>query len=43
MQIEEKVITTHLYLCRCVVNGNLDGLAGRADVDHHQDESVTDL
>lgn len=36
-------ITTRLYLRRHVVNGNLDGLAGRADVDHHQDVAVTDL
>ena len=36
-------MTTLVYLCWRVVDGDLDGLAGRADVDHHQDVSVTDL
>lgn len=34
---------TFVYLCWCVVNRNLDGLAGLAHVDHHQNVSVTDL
>lgn len=36
-------ITTFVYLCWCVIDGDLDGLAGCAHVDHHQDVTVTDL
>lgn len=36
-------IVTFIYLSRRVVDGHLDGLAGCADVDHHQDVTVIDL
>lgn len=36
-------ITTLVYLSWRVIDGDLDGLADRADVDHHQDVIVTDL
>lgn len=32
-----------VYLRWRVIDGDLDGLAGRADVDHHQDVTVTHL
>lgn len=35
--------TALVYLRWRVIDGDLDGLAGRADVDHHQDVTVTDL
>lgn len=34
---------TRAYLCWRVIEGDLDGLAHRADVDHHQDVAVIDL
>ncbi len=37
------LITSLIYLCWRVIDGDLDGLAGGADVDHHQDVTVTDL
>lgn len=37
------VVATFVYLCWRVIDGDLDGLAGCADVDHHQDVTVTDL
>lgn len=36
-------ITSLVYLRWRVIDGDLEGLAHRADVDHHQDVTVTDL
>lgn len=37
------ITTSFAYLFRGVIDGDLDGLTGRADVDHHQHVIVTDL
>lgn len=44
--IKIKGFTTYCifhYLWRSVINGDLDCLAGRADVDYHQNMAVIDL